>query len=60
MQMTVRDIFNATEEIANAGNYTKIRVFTSALEPSIIPLEELIAIAQNWSVASSKSIGGPS
>ena len=59
MQMTVSDIFNATEEIANAGNYPKIRVFTSALEPSIIPLEELIGIAQNWSVASPKSIGGP-
>jgi sialate O-acetylesterase len=60
MQMTVSDIFNATEEIANAGKYPKIRVFTAAIEPSITPIEELIGILQNWSIASSKSIGGPS
>jgi sialate O-acetylesterase len=60
MQMTVIDIFNATEEIANAGKYPKIRVFTAAQEPSIIPIEELIGITQNWSIASPKSIGGPS
>ena len=60
MQMAVRDIFNGTEEIANAGQYPKIRVFTAALRPSGTPLEELIAIEENWSVASPASIGGPS
>lgn len=60
MQMAVRDIFNGTEEIANAGQYPKIRVFTAALRPSDTPLEELIAIEENWSVASPTSIGGPS
>ena len=59
MEMTVSIIFNATEEIANAGNYPKIRVFTAALNGSLTPIEELIAIMQNWSIASSKSIGGP-
>lgn len=59
MQMTVRDIFNATEEINNAGNYPKIRVFTAALKPSDTPVEELLGIVENWSVASPESIGGP-
>ncbi|CAF3836208.1 unnamed protein product [Adineta steineri] len=60
MQMAVIDIFNATEEINNAGNYPKIRVFTAALKPSDTPIEELLGIVENWSVASSQSIGGPS
>jgi sialate O-acetylesterase len=60
MQMAVTDIFNGTEEIANAGQYSKIRVFTAALRPSATPIEELIGIDENWSIASSTSIGGPS
>ena len=59
MQLTVSMIFNATEEIANAGNYSKIRVFTAALLASPVPLEELLGIKLQWSVASSQSIGGP-
>ncbi|CAF0737628.1 unnamed protein product [Adineta ricciae] len=60
MQMAVTDIFNATEEINTAGNYPKIRVFTAALKPSDTPIEELLGIVENWSVASAQSIGGPS
>ncbi|CAF2873825.1 unnamed protein product [Rotaria sp. Silwood2] len=60
MQMTVIDIFNATEEINNAGKYPKIRVFTAALKASDRPIEELMDIVENWSVASPESIGGPS
>jgi sialate O-acetylesterase len=60
MQMAVSDIFNATDEINNAGNYPKIRVFTAALKPSDTPIEELLGIIENWSVASAQSIGGPS
>ena len=59
MQLTVSMIYNASIEIANAGNYPKIRVFTAALRPSETPLEELIDIALNWSVASPQSVGGP-
>jgi sialate O-acetylesterase len=59
MQMTVSLIFNATQEITNAGNFPKIRVFTAALEESAIPIEELIAIMLKWSVASPQSVGGP-
>ena len=60
MQMAVSDIFNGTEEIANAGQYPKIRVFTADLKPSGTPIEELLGIIENWSVASPQSIGGPS
>ncbi|UJR06673.1 hypothetical protein I4U23_010959 [Adineta vaga] len=57
MQMTVREIFNATTEMANAGKYPKIRLFTNARTPSSTPVEESIQIIQNWSIASSSSIG---
>jgi sialate O-acetylesterase len=60
MQFTVNMMFNATEEIANAGNFPKIRLFTTSLIPSAIPIEELLGIALNWSVASPKTVGGPS
>ncbi len=60
MEMTVADVLNATEEIANAGKYPKIRVFTAERLPAITPIEELLQIRQNWSLASPKSIGGPS
>ena len=59
MHLVVSMIYNATEEIANAGNYPKIRVFSTALLPSMLPVEELLGIALNWSLASSQSIGGP-
>jgi sialate O-acetylesterase len=59
MQLTVSLIYNGTEEIANAGNYPKIRVFTASLQGSEAPVEELLGIRLNWSVASPQSIGGP-
>jgi sialate O-acetylesterase len=59
MELTVGMIYNGTEEIANAGNYPKIRVFTTALKGSFTPVEELLNITLNWSIASPSSIGGP-
>ena len=59
IEMTVSMIFNASEEIANAGNYPKIRVFTATLVSSKQPVEELLNITLKWSVASPESIGGP-
>jgi sialate O-acetylesterase len=59
MEMTVIEIFNGSEEIANAGNYPKIRVFAAARNYSSTPLEELIRVYLNWSIASPESIGGP-
>jgi len=60
MQMAVIDNFNASAEIAAAGNYPKIRLFTGYLTTSIAPIEEPLFIAQGWSVASPDSVGGPS
>ena len=60
MQFTVNMMFNASEEIANAGNFPKIRLFTAALVPSASPVEELLGITLNWSVASPQAVGGPS
>jgi sialate O-acetylesterase len=60
MQFTVNMMFNATEEIANAGNFPKIRLFTASLVPSASPVEELLGISLPWSVASPKTVGGPS
>jgi len=59
MQFTVSMMFNATEEIANASNYPKIRLFTAALIESAMPVEEVLGILLNWTIASSKSVGGP-
>jgi sialate O-acetylesterase len=59
MKMTVSSIFNATEEIANASNYPKLRLFTAALIPSAVPVEELLGMNLNWSVASPQSVDGP-
>jgi sialate O-acetylesterase len=59
MELTVGMIYNGTQEIANAGNFPKIRVFTAGLRPSATPLDELLGIELNWSVASPQSIGGP-
>jgi len=58
MQLTVSQIYNGSNEIANADQYPKIRVFTAALRPSDTPVEELIDIELSWSVASPQSVGG--
>ena len=58
MQLTVNMIYNGSEEIANAGNFPKIRVFTAALKSAGAPVEELLGIVLNWSIASSQSING--
>ena len=59
MQFTVNMMFNGTEEIANAGNFPNIRLFTASFLPSASPIEELLGINLNWSIASPKSVGGP-
>jgi sialate O-acetylesterase len=59
MQLTVGMIYNGSEEIANAANYSKIRVFTAGLNGSTTPVEELLRIELRWSLPSPHSIGGP-
>jgi sialate O-acetylesterase len=58
MQFTVNAVFNATEALQAAGNYSTIRVFTVGQSTtSSTPLNELATIEQAWSVATSASIG---
>jgi sialate O-acetylesterase len=59
MQFTVGLMFNGSQEIANAGSFPKIRLFTVSLNGSAVPVEELIGTNLNWSVASPESVGGP-
>jgi len=58
MVLSVSAIYNGSEEIANAGKYPKIRLFTATPIPSAEPVEELLEILENWSVASPKSLNG--
>eukprot|EP01114_Cavostelium_apophysatum_P010635 TRINITY_DN2460_c0_g1_i1.p1 TRINITY_DN2460_c0_g1~~TRINITY_DN2460_c0_g1_i1.p1 ORF type:complete len:532 (+),score=69.97 TRINITY_DN2460_c0_g1_i1:159-1598(+) len=59
MQFTVSDVFNASEAIADAQNYPNIRIFTVGQATiSQTPLENFATIEQNWTVASSASVGG--
>jgi sialate O-acetylesterase len=60
MEMAVIDIYNGTEEIANAGNFPKIRLFTVAHLQSAMPMEDISRMWLNWSLASPESVGGPS
>ncbi len=59
MRQTVTDIIDGGAEIANAGNYPKIRLYTAALTTYGEPVEEPLFITQQWSVASPANIGGP-
>jgi len=59
MQLTVKMIYNGSEEIANAGKFPKIRLFTTALVPSNQPVDELLGIDLNWSAAKPDIIGAP-
>jgi sialate O-acetylesterase len=56
MGFSLNRMFNASIEIENAYKYPKIRLFTVSNQPSDIPLEELLAIALPWSVASNITV----
>ena len=45
-------MYNASAEIAAAANYPMVRLFTAALQSSNTPVDELLSIEQNWTVAS--------
>ena len=58
MQFTLLSAFNASVEVARAQAYPDIRVFTVGQgTTSYTPLTQLGSVAQNWSVASSATIG---
>ncbi|CAF4249820.1 unnamed protein product, partial [Adineta steineri] len=57
MAWAVSQIFNGSVEIANAGNYPKIRLFGVSRIGASSPVEELPGIGLRWSVASSAIVG---
>jgi sialate O-acetylesterase len=60
MQFTLSLANNASDEIATADSYPKIRVFTVGQGTSSnTPLTNLATIEQGWSVGSKSSVGGP-
>ncbi|KAG8434692.1 hypothetical protein GDO86_012884 [Hymenochirus boettgeri] len=57
MEMTVSQIFNATEELAKAVDYPNIRILTAALEMSESELDDLRKIDLQWSVPTAENLG---
>ena len=45
-------VYNATDEVANAANYPMIRLFTAQQLLSVKPLDEPLGVTEPWSVAS--------
>jgi len=59
MQFTVFQAFNGTQEAEEANNYPNIRIMTVGQGTiSQTPLLEFQTIEQNWTYASSASVGG--
>ena len=56
MGFSLRNMFNASIEIDNAYKYPKVRLFTASTQQSYTPLEELLSIGLQWSVASNDSV----
>ena len=46
------------KKLSVQANYSKIRLFTATPKKSEIPIEELLGMKLNWSVASPDSVGG--
>ncbi|XP_075046509.1 sialate O-acetylesterase [Mixophyes fleayi] len=57
MEMTVSQIFNASEELARAPHYPYVRLFTAALETSDTELEDLAKVDLEWSAPTPQNLG---
>lgn len=57
MEMTVSQMFNASEEMKRASKYPYIRIFTAALEHSDVELQDLIKVDLPWSLPSAETLG---
>ncbi|KAM3921731.1 sialate O-acetylesterase [Leptodactylus fuscus] len=57
MEMTVSQIFNASQELALAAQYPYVRLFTASLEYSDTELLDLAKVDLPWSVPTSKNLG---
>lgn len=57
MEMTVSQIFNASDELKSAADYPYVRLFTAALEQSQTELQDLSKVDLQWSLPSAESLG---
>ncbi|XP_040182077.1 sialate O-acetylesterase-like isoform X2 [Rana temporaria] len=57
MEMTVSQMFNASEELKMASDYPYIRLFAASLEQSDVELQDLIKVDLQWSLPSAGTLG---
>ncbi|XP_061448897.1 sialate O-acetylesterase [Rhineura floridana] len=57
MEMTVSQVFNASNELAEASHYPLVRVFGAALVQSEVELQDLASIILPWSIPTAKNLG---
>jgi len=57
MQMTVSQIFNATEELANTAAYQSVRIFSVSLVQAERELEDLAQVDLQWAKPTSENLG---
>ena len=49
-------IFNASEELDAASQYKEIRLFTVAMKYSAVRLQDLVAVAEPWSLPNASGL----
>lgn len=57
MEMTVSQIFNATQELSNTAAYQSVRIFSVALAQAMEELEDLPRVDLEWSKPTAKNLG---
>ncbi|XP_056398027.1 sialate O-acetylesterase isoform X2 [Hyla sarda] len=57
MEMTVSQIFNASQEMALAAQYPYVRLFTASLETSDTELLDLTKVDLEWSLPTPENLG---
>lgn len=58
MGWSIGNSFNGSLEAQNAAKYDKLRIFQTAQVQSRSPLNDLLGIAQRWSVPSAQTVPG--
>ncbi|XP_078466533.1 sialate O-acetylesterase-like isoform X2 [Lampetra planeri] len=57
MQMTVKQVVNASWELAQAANFSLVRLFAVSLNGSLQPLADFTSVALPWSLPTADRLG---
>uniref|UniRef100_A0A8D0G657 Sialic acid acetylesterase n=1 Tax=Sphenodon punctatus TaxID=8508 RepID=A0A8D0G657_SPHPU len=57
MEMTVLQVFNASQELSKASSYPYVRVFSASLIQSEVELQDLGKIDLQWAVPTAENLG---